>query len=70
MSQLPVNPGPLAPEPPGADEARREFLRRSVYAAYATPVLVALLVERASAKKSLPCPPFCPRPQPPPPTNP
>lgn len=31
------------------DEARREFLRKSVYAAYATPVITALLVSKASA---------------------
>ena len=34
------------------DEARREFLRKSVYAAYATPVITALLVSRASAAVS------------------
>ena len=28
---------------------RREFLRKSVYAAYATPLITALLVEEASA---------------------
>ena len=38
------------------DEARRDFLRKSVYAAYATPVIVALLVEKASASQSA-CPP-------------
>jgi len=31
---------------------RREFLRRSVYAAYATPLITALLVEKASAANS------------------
>lgn len=31
------------------DEERREFLRKSVYAAYATPVITALLVNKASA---------------------
>jgi len=34
------------------DQSRRDFLRKSVYAAYATPVITALLVEQASAKKS------------------
>jgi hypothetical protein len=34
------------------DEARREFLRKSVYAAYATPVITALLVSEASAAQS------------------
>jgi len=34
------------------DNARREFLRKSVYAAYATPVLTAMLVEQASAASS------------------
>lgn len=32
--------------------SRREFLRRSVYAAYATPLITALLVEKASAGNS------------------
>ena len=31
---------------------RREFLRKSVYAAYATPLITALLVEQASAYQS------------------
>jgi hypothetical protein len=31
------------------DETRREFLRKSIYAAYATPVIVTLLVSKASA---------------------
>jgi hypothetical protein len=31
------------------DDSRREFLRKSVYAAYATPVITALLVSKASA---------------------
>ena len=34
------------------DEKRRDFLRKSVYAAYATPVISALLVSQASAKLS------------------
>ena len=34
------------------DETRREFLRKSVYAAYATPVIVTLLVSKASAAVS------------------
>ncbi len=31
---------------------RREFLKKSLYAAYATPVIMSLLVEKASAAKS------------------
>jgi hypothetical protein len=34
------------------DETRREFLRKSVYAAYATPVIVTLLVAKKSAAGS------------------
>jgi len=34
------------------DRNRREFLRKSIYAAYATPLITALLVEEASAKNS------------------
>lgn len=33
-------------------KARRDFLRKSVYAACATPVIMTLLVERADAAKS------------------
>jgi len=36
-------------------EGRREFLRKSVYAAYATPVVTAMLVEKASASNSWNC---------------
>jgi len=35
-----------------SDEGRREFLRKSAYAAYATPVITSMLVEKASAAKS------------------
>jgi hypothetical protein len=38
------------------DEERRSFLRKSIYAAYATPLITALLVEEASAGWSG-CPP-------------
>lgn len=31
---------------------RREFLRNSAYAAYATPIVLCMLVEKASAAKS------------------
>jgi hypothetical protein len=31
---------------------RREFLRYSAYAAYATPIVLSMLVEKASAAKS------------------
>jgi|GEM_PF-6765014 len=34
------------------DKGRRDFLRNSVYAAYATPVIMAMLVNKASAAKS------------------
>ena len=34
------------------DDSRREFLRKSVYAAYATPVITALLVSQVSASAS------------------
>ena len=34
------------------DDTRREFLRKSVYAAYATPVITAWLVSKASAAVS------------------
>ena len=40
-------------QPPNdVDGERRSFLRQSVYAAYATPVITALLVEDASAALS------------------
>ena len=32
--------------------SRREFLRKSAYAVYATPVIAALLIEKASAATS------------------
>jgi hypothetical protein len=35
-----------------ADKARRDFLRKSVYAACATPVIMSLLVEKANAAQS------------------
>jgi hypothetical protein len=35
-----------------AEISRREFLRKSVYAAYATPVITVLLVEQANAAAS------------------
>jgi hypothetical protein len=38
------------------DEERRSFLRTSIYAAYATPLITVLLVEEASAGWSG-CPP-------------
>ncbi|HFQ79976.1 MAG TPA: hypothetical protein ENK33_01215 [Desulfobacterales bacterium] len=33
-------------------EERREFLRKSLYAAYATPVIISLLVNKANAAES------------------
>jgi len=35
-----------------SDERRREFLKKSVYAAYAAPVIMAMLVEKANAAQS------------------
>jgi hypothetical protein len=35
-----------------ADTRRRDFLRKSVYAVYATPLITALLVEEANAAPS------------------
>ena len=35
-----------------SDESRREFLRNSAYAACATPIVLSMLVEKASAAKS------------------
>jgi hypothetical protein len=44
---------PKRPPKTADDEnSRREFLRKSVYAAYATPLITALLVEQASARQS------------------
>ena len=42
----------LSEEQPLADASRRDFLRRSVYAVYATPVITALLIEKANAAAS------------------
>jgi hypothetical protein len=39
---------------PDVDAARRAFLKKSVYAAYATPLITALLVAEDSAAKSKP----------------
>jgi len=38
---------------PDVDEERRSFLKTSVYAVYATPLITALLVEKANAADSL-----------------
>jgi len=35
-----------------ANEARRDFLRKSLYAAYATPVIMSMFVEKANAATS------------------
>lgn len=35
------------------DGRRREFLRTSIHAAYATPIIMSVLVERASAQSSV-----------------
>ncbi len=42
------------PTQDAVDRDRRDFLRTSVYAAYATPLITALLVEKASAGWSKP----------------
>jgi hypothetical protein len=34
------------------DASRRDFLRKSVYAVYATPIITTLLIERANAAAS------------------
>lgn len=39
-------------EPKCNGAGRRDFLRKSTYAAYATPAITAMLVEKASAAKS------------------
>lgn len=39
-----------------ADNERREFLRRSIYAAYATPLITALLVEKDAVAGTGPSP--------------
>jgi len=49
--ETPMKEKPSA-EPESVDENRRDFLRNSVYAAYATPLITALLVESASAAQS------------------
>lgn len=50
---------PDKPQEQTAEAAsRREFLRTSIYAVYATPLITALLVEEAGAANSTPgCPP-------------
>lgn len=40
------------PQDQPVEDTRREFLRKSVYAVYATPVITALLVAEASAARS------------------
>jgi hypothetical protein len=39
-------------DPSKVDKARRDFLRNSVYAAYATPLITILLVDTQSAAAS------------------
>jgi len=38
---------------PDVDEERRSFLRKSVYAAYATPLITTLLVAEKAAAQSI-----------------
>ena len=40
-------------EMPTVDESRRDFMRKGVYAAYATPVIMSLLISKKSAAASL-----------------
>lgn len=53
------------------DKSRRDFLRKSAYAAYTAPIITALLVNKASAATSWgtrpPGPGVNPPPPPPPP---
>lgn len=48
---------PATPENEIELNARREFLRKSIYAVYATPVIMSLVVEEANAWSSKPPPP-------------
>ena len=51
---------PTSPEQDRVDSDRRDFLRKSVYAAYATPLITILLVDAQSAAASRQnCPPKC-----------
>ena len=52
MKQESANDQPKPDTEPDDGTTRREFLRKSVYAAYATPLSTALLVENASAANS------------------
>ena len=53
--ETPMKEKPSA-EPESVDENRRDFLRNSVYAAYATPLITMLLVDAKSAAASQGCP--------------
>lgn len=65
MKEKPIDDQLKPDTQPDDSTTRREFLRKSVYAAYATPLITALLVENASAKSSQGCtssgyqPPWC-----------
>lgn len=52
MKQIPDTDQPKSDLKSDDSNTRREFLRKSVYAAYATPLITALLVENASAANS------------------
>ena len=54
MADSPENETPAPAEE--VDESRREFLRTSVYAAYATPLITTLLVTEKAAAQSVQCP--------------
>jgi hypothetical protein len=53
-----ANRNPVKDRPP-ADADRRAFLKKSVYAAYATPLITTLLVAGDSAAKSYKEDDFC-----------
>lgn len=63
MEEHPAKETPIAEDE--VDEHRREFLRTSIYAAYATPLITSLLVAEKSVAQSVTCPPrlqrFCDR---------
>jgi hypothetical protein len=57
---------PANTEKENVDRDRRDFLKNSVYAAYATPLITILLVDAQSAAASPGCPKPCKWPNPPP----
>jgi hypothetical protein len=55
MADLHENETPVPED--DVDAQRREFLRTSIYAAYATPLIASLLVAEKSVAQSTGCPP-------------